>query len=239
MACELLLTGFEPFGHWTSNPSWDGLQAMLARYPELSASAAVATARLPVSYASARITLQQAVLQHQPRTLLSLGIHGGADSKGRSARGFYIETRAFNCDDARIPDNSGQSPAGQVIDPAHGPQHTLAATLDAELLHRALAGSGHEAHFSSDAGRYLCNHVFYCALQRAWTYEPGAGFTGPECVGFVHIPPLQANEVRDAGFRRAEDYVPALYALTQAILSASSSRRDDAGSHRTGGVLRQ
>lgn len=168
---KLLLTGFEPFGDFAANPSWDALQ--LAARRELFETEVV-LARIPVTYASAFETWQAAA-KFGPGACISFGLHGGI--KGRGASTIYIETTARNRDGASKADNAGITRQAQPIAPS-GPE-TIPATLPSQRLCDSLKQSGFEAQLSNDAGAYLCNHLFYRAAQSA---------TFP--FGFVHVPPV-------------------------------------------------
>jgi pyroglutamyl-peptidase len=170
---KLLLTGFEPFGDFATNPSWDALH--LAARQDLF-DAEVILARIPVTYASAFETWQTAA-KFGPAAGISFGLHGGI--KGRGAATIYIETTARNRDGATKADNAGITRAAQPI-AASGPA-TIAATFPAQALCDSLKDAGFDAQLSDDAGAYLCNHLFYQAsLDARFPY------------GFVHVPPVDS-----------------------------------------------
>ncbi len=175
---RILLTGFEPFGKHTSNPSWDGLQ--LARSEGMLGDA-VFLARIPVSYAEAFPALEAAVERHNPDALVSFGLHSGI--KGRDSATLYIETTARNFDAADKPDNRGETRRGTEIVP--GAAETIQSTLPAQALVAALNEAGCTAAESEDAGPYLCNHLYYRAMHQ---------FGGRFPCGFVHVPPVEGND---------------------------------------------
>jgi pyroglutamyl-peptidase len=173
---QILLTGFEPFGAFATNPSWDALA--LADEHGLLDGLDAALARIPVTYDGAFATLQAALNHHRPRALLSFGLHGGL--AGREAGVIYVETTARNRDGAGKADNAGVTRPARPIDPTA--PATLPATLDVPALLEALQAAGFSARTSDDAGAYLCNHLFFraaCALQ------------GQIPCGFVHVPPVK------------------------------------------------
>jgi pyroglutamyl-peptidase len=180
---KLLLTGFEPFGDWTDNPSWDAL--VLARDSGLLDGLDVAIARLPVSYRRGWPALRDAVLAAAPRALVCFGLHGGL---ARDAATLYVETTARNRDGASKADNDGVGrPEAAIVE--HAPA-TLAATLDVHQIVDVLRGGGYKAELSDDAGKYLCNHVFFRALHEL----------GPEIgCGFIHVPPVRTDVKADVG----------------------------------------
>lgn len=168
---KLLLTGFEPFGGFATNPSWDALQLAAA---ETLFEPEVVLARMPVAY-SRVFEAWQVAAACQPDAAISFGLHGGL--KGRDANTIYIETTARNRDGASKADNTGFTRPEQPI-VAGGPA-TLAATFPAQALCDTLKAAGFEAQLSDNAGAYLCNHLFYRAAHSiSFPY------------GFVHVPPV-------------------------------------------------
>jgi pyroglutamyl-peptidase len=171
----LLLTGFETFGRFASNPSWDAL--LYAREEGLLPHDS-ALARIPVEYATAFPALQMAVDEHSPTAIISFGLHGGMS--GRGADTIYIETTPRNRDGAGLADNAGEMRRGSEVVP--GAPETLQATFPAQNLVQSLKAAGFDAQYSDDAGSYLCNHLFYRMVH---TY--GDRFP----CGFVHVPPVE------------------------------------------------
>jgi len=86
-----------------------------------------------------------------------------------------IETRARNAVSLLFPDASGRKPHHGVIK-LHGP---AALTGNAPFA-RLASAAGPRARLSRDAGNYLCNYVYWRALEQARGTRP--------LVQFVHIP---------------------------------------------------
>ncbi len=173
----LLLSGFEPFGQWESNPSWDAL--IRAEQLGLFGDRDVRVLRVPVAYDRAFEALQQAIVHYQPTAAISFGLHGGM--KDRGADVIYVESTARNRDGADKPDNAGIQRAALPIE-ADGPA-TLASGLPVAAMVTALREGGFSAEVSDDAGAYLCNHLFYRAALAYGDVFP---------YGFVHVPPVQS-----------------------------------------------
>lgn len=173
---RILLSGFEPFGKHETNPSWDALK--LAADTGLLPSDTHIT-RLPVEYARTFDAYATAVEAIKPTTAISFGLHSRPAPESQSV--IYIETVARNRDGATKPDNAGRQHAeGPIL--ADAPD-TLAATFPAAALVGALKEAGFNAEVSDDAGRYLCNHLFYRALH---------SYSGRFPYGFVHVPPVDS-----------------------------------------------
>ena len=166
----ILLTGFEPFGGDTANPSWAAARsaARLLQAEGLDVQAV----ELPCVFGDSAKVLAEALDRFRPELVLCAGQAGGR------AR-ISLERVAINCDDARIPDNAGNQPVDEPVVPG-GP----AAYFTSLPVKAALASLGAEqipAVVSQSAGTYVCNHVFY-ALMHALRRRPGTRG------GFVHIP---------------------------------------------------
>jgi len=174
---DLLLTGFEPFGSFETNPSWDALA--LARGHGLLGPR-VALARIPVVYATAWAAFEAALAQHKPSAAVSFGLHSGLS--GRDATTLYVECTARNRDGAQKADNAGETRAARSID--ESAPATLPATVDAQALVNALNKEGFSAVASDNAGAYLCNHLFFRGAQALQGRIP---------YGFVHVPPLDTQ----------------------------------------------
>jgi pyroglutamyl-peptidase len=172
-----LLTGFDPFGEWASNPSWDAL--VRADQLGLFGDTRVELVRAPVTWEGAFEALERAVAGNPPDFAISFGLHGGLKSRGGDT--IYIETTARNRDGAAKPDNAGIQRAALPIE-EDGPD-TLPTGLPAGAIVAALKGEGFSAEASDDAGAYLCNHLFY---RGALAF--GARFP----YGFVHVPPVES-----------------------------------------------
>jgi pyroglutamyl-peptidase len=175
---KILLTGFEPFGSFRRNPSWDALER--ARDLGLFAGLEVALARIPVTWHEAFAAFERARLEHQPSLAISFGVHGGQGGRGLST--IWLETTARNRDGASAPDNAGVLRPERPIEPG-GPE-ALPSGLPVAALRDALERAGFDCGLSDDAGKYLCNHLFYRASR---------ALRGGIPYGFVHVPPVEGD----------------------------------------------
>ena len=177
---KILVTGFEPFGGETENPS-----AQVARgLPASLAGAEIVTAILPVTCRGALETVTEAIRHHRPDAVLSLGQAGGRATVS-------IERIAINVDDFSIPDNEGAQPKDQAIVPG-GPA-AYWSTLPIRAMEAAVRAAGVPCQISNTAGTYVCNHVMYGVAHYLAQHRPTARS------GFVHIPylPQQVLEKPD------------------------------------------
>lgn len=167
---QVLLTGFEPFAGDAHNPSWPAAETAAAVLREQGIRAGAV--RLPCVFATAGPVLDQALAEHRPEVVIAVGLAGGR-------RAVAVERVAVNLQDARIPDNEGQQPAGEPV-VAGGPVAWF-ATLPVKRVAAAIGGAGIPVELSLSAGSFVCNHVFAHLMDRA-------GALGIRAAGFIHVP---------------------------------------------------
>ncbi len=170
----ILLTGFEPFGTYTSNPSGEVAKALDGR---AVGAEAVKSAVLPVHHADAAREVERLVDETAPRAIVHLGLAGG---RARIA----LERVAVNVMDFEIADNAGYRATGEAC-VAGGPAAYF-STLPLSAMLEALVAEGVPAYLSSTAGTYLCNQTMYTTrhlLERRGLAIPA---------GFIHLPPSAA-----------------------------------------------
>ena len=168
---KVLLTGFEPFGKATLNPSGEIVKQISGDN--------IVTAILPVAYAQSAERLLALIAEHNPDVVICLG-----QAEGRTH--VSPERIAINLDDARLADNEGVIRNDvQII--AGGPV-AYESTLPIKEIVEAVNDAGVPAAVSLSAGAFLCNHVFYVAQD----YFKGTKVRS----GFVHVPLMdeQAGE---------------------------------------------
>jgi pyroglutamyl-peptidase len=169
---RVLITGFGPFPSAPFNPSAALAKALARRQRPTLAGIERATHVFATTYASVDRDLPKLFAQ-KPDVMLMFGVAG-------RRRQLCIETRARNAVSLLFPDASGQRPRHGVIK-LRGP-----AALTGNAPFARLAGAaGTQARLSRDAGNYLCNYVYWRALEHVRGTRP--------LVQFVHIPPLSAK----------------------------------------------
>ena len=164
----MLLTGFEPFGGDSSNPSGDAVRLVATGWdrPEM-----LVMAVLPVTFAGAgaraRASYRGALPRCRPRT----GLAGGHSE-------IAVERVALNLITPAFPTTGALS------------RSTRRACRCAACTLLVSAGEGHGSGCRGDrhpgrpvdwAGTFVCKHVFFVAAERAAS-TPGMR------VGFVHVP---------------------------------------------------
>lgn len=114
--------------------------------------------------------------------LLHLGVAEGAKE-------FRLEACAYNEATFRIPDQQGYRPRNISIIEAEEYQKCLRTSLDVNRLAQEMS---HRFPYistmiSTDPGRYVCNYVYCCSLQKFGKAEDGS-----ICSLFLHVPPFSA-----------------------------------------------
>lgn len=203
---KVLLTGFEPFGGETINPSWEMVKAAQA-----PAGMQLEKILLPVSFRKAPALIEEKIQSLRPDVILSLGQAGGRE-------GISLERLAVNLADARIADNDGFQPRDEALQ-ADGPAAYF-STLPLRRMEAALRAAGLPASLSNTAGLYVCNAVFYTAAQLAESLNPALR------AGFVHVPylPEQASG-KEAPSLSLEEDIRALEIIL-GCLEGSGEERD-------------
>jgi pyroglutamyl-peptidase len=177
---RILLTGFEPFGGETLNPSWEAVRALDGC---VIGDHEVVARRLPVSFGGAAVALQAVLDEVRPQLVLAVGQAGG-----RAA--LSLERVAINLIDARIPDNDGCQPIDCAV--VDGAAPACFTTLPVKAMRAAIKAAGIPAELSHSAGCYVCNAVFF-VLMDALSARPGVRG------GFMHVPWLPEQAARHPG----------------------------------------
>eukprot|EP00211_Chloroparvula_japonica_P015845 CAMPEP_0119135812 /NCGR_PEP_ID=MMETSP1310-20130426/20116_1 /TAXON_ID=464262 /ORGANISM="Genus nov. species nov., Strain RCC2339" /LENGTH=209 /DNA_ID=CAMNT_0007126749 /DNA_START=66 /DNA_END=692 /DNA_ORIENTATION=+ len=119
-----------------------------------------------------------------------VGVHGSTDV-------FNLEEVGWNEADFRCPDERGFQPEKQPIWDGRDCSHSLRTSLPLgeilESLHDGEKETKVIAKLSTDAGRFLCNFIYYLQLQRVSQLREELGRHAHAL--FVHIPPAKAVPV--------------------------------------------
>ena len=176
----VLITGFEPFGGEAVNPSWEAVRVLQgARI----GGHRIETRCLPVVFGESMARLRKSIAQTKPALVLCIGQAGGRTQ-------ISLERIAINIDDARTPDNAGNSPADAAI-VADGPAAYF-SMLPIKRLLAELERAGIPAEISQSAGTYVCNHLFYGLMHFLGKRRGVRG-------GFVQIPYSPEQAARHPG----------------------------------------
>ena len=165
---KIIVTGFDPFGGETINPSIECVKAL----PEIEGVELIRL-ELPTVFKESAKRLNEVINDVKPDAVLSVGQAGGRP-------GITMERIAINVDDARIPDNISQQPIDEAIQ-LDG-EAAYFTTLPIKRIVNAIREAGISAEVSNSAGTFVCNHIMYQALFAATKADK------PFKAGFMHIP---------------------------------------------------
>ena len=195
----ILVTGFEPFGAHSVNPS-EGLAKAVdgRRVGDFGILGAV----LPVHHTDAAQRLAVTLADTRPAAVVHLGLAGG---RARVA----LERVAVNVMDYEQPDNAGFRSSGEPCVPG-GPAAYF-STLPLATMLKALVADGIPAYASNTAGTYLCNQTLY------WTLHAVRQQSRPPRVGFVHFP-LLPSMVAASGLEQPSMDFPLMLRAVETVL---------------------
>ena len=148
---RILLTGFVPFGNYKENSSWAVAKKVAALGFE-----GVSVTRLPVTFAGVAAALRKAVDECRPDAIVMLGQSAGIDY-------IKLERIAVNMMDAVKADNDGYIPDEEPICPNGAA--AMFTNTNIKELRAAVEDLGIPAKVSNSAGLYVCNRLYYEALQ--------------------------------------------------------------------------
>ena len=196
---KLLITGFEPFGGDTINPSWE----VVSRLPDDIKGYTLTKLRIPVVFGEAAEAVLAAAAKINPDAILCVGQAGGRNA-------ITPELVAINLRHAKIPDNKGNEPKDEPI--IAGGNVAYFSTLPARQMAEAISAADVASQLSYSAGAYVCNDLLYTLLHRYQNTSTR--------VGFVHIP-----YSTEQGKEPAMKMVDMIKGLTVAIENLESSNQ--------------
>lgn len=200
----ILVTGFEPFGTFPSNPAGEVAKALDGR---AFGAEVVRSAVLPVHHAEAARAVERLVDESVPRAIVHLGLAG---ARARIA----LERVAVNVMDFEIADNAGYRATGEPC--VTGGPVAYFSTLPLAVILDALVADGVPAYLSNTAGTYLCNQTMYTTrhlLERR-------GLTIP--AGFIHLP-QSAAMVAASGLDQASMDLPLMIRAIETALRVTAA----------------
>jgi pyroglutamyl-peptidase len=201
----VLITGFEPFGGESVNPSWLTVHRLSG---QRILGHEIVGACLPTAFNTSLAQLAVLIEQYRPDLVIALGQAGGRS-------GISLERIAINIDDARIPDNLGAKPIDLPV--IEGAPAAYFSSLPIKAMLKQLHAADIPAEVSNSAGTYVCNHVFY-GLMHLCRHYPGMR------AGFVHMPyvPEQAIAHPGAPGMALEDIVRAMAIIVRCAIECEN-----------------
>lgn len=188
---HLLITGFDPFGGETVNPSWEAV----SRLPDAVGNYRLTKMQIPTVFAVAAEAVLTAAAEDAPDVILCVGQAGGRDA-------VTPERIAINMASAKSPDNAGNQPVETPILP--GAPDGMFSTVPVAAMAEAIAAAGFPGKISNTAGTFVCNDTLFRLLRH---------YAGtPVRVGFIHVPWLQEQAKDGAPSMPLHDIIAALTA---------------------------
>jgi len=198
---KVLLTGFEPFGGASFNPSGAVVQEIAEHGID---GIEIVTAILPVEFKRSAVILVDLISSHKPDVVISLGQAEGRDFIG-------LEQVAINLADGRIADNVGVKLVNQPINVSAADGYF--STLPIRAIVDAISALGISAKVSYSAGTFICNEIFFTAQ----SFLQGSTVIS----GFIHLPLAtnQASEFPGLPTMPIEDQVSAIRAAIKVSIN--------------------
>jgi pyroglutamyl-peptidase len=197
----VLVTGFGPFPNAPINPT-EQIVRQLARTRKLHGYR-IAAHVFTTSYDTVDRELPRLIARHRPRVIVMFGL-------AASTPHLRVETTAHNEITRNFVDATGRMPAGSMIRPARAATRSGRAPFT--RLVNAARAAGVKARPSQDPGRYLCNYVYWRAIEAS--RMPG----GPQRVVFVHVPELRSGKV-PGGLIGLHSWVRAARAVVKTVIN--------------------
>jgi pyroglutamyl-peptidase len=180
---RVLITGFGPFPGAPFNPSATLAKALARRRRPAFAALDRTVHLFETAYGSVDRELPK-LLAQKPDIVLMFGVAG-------RRRQLCVETRARNALSVLFPDANGYHPQQSAINRGRPP--ALKGNAPFERLLGAARTRTRASQLSRDAGRYLCNYLYWRALEPLRQDGP--------LVQFIHIPPV-SNKTRRRSRRK-------------------------------------
>ena len=190
---RVLITGFDKFGGESINPS----SLCVNSLPDVIDNIEIKKITLPTIFKDSSQVLEENIKSFSPNIVICVGQAGGRSK-------ITPERIAINIDDARIPDNIGNSPIDKTI--RKDGENAYFSTLPIKAIVDGLNKNNIPSAISNTAGTFVCNHIMYESLYLASTKYPHIK------AGFIHIPFIeeQVLDKPNMPFMKKEDIIIAL-----------------------------
>ncbi len=211
---RVLLTGFGPFPGVDDNPS-ERLVRSLGHDEPCLRGITLRRAILSTSWRFCDRWVTSDLLREPFDLAIHLGVAGRADR-------FRFEAVAANECDADAEDAQGEHPRSVAI--VEGALATLVTRFPVDHVVATLSGRGVPVRRSEDAGRYLCNYLYYRSMHAVWSRG-----TASQTVLFVHIPTVRDDrggddEARGLHWAEHRRFIRALFEALPLVVNPSRRR---------------
>lgn len=193
---KLLMTGFDPFGGETINPSWEAVR----RLPERIGDIEIIKMQIPTVFGKAFECVLDAAKRIQPDFILSVGQAGGR-------KGVTPEVVGINLREASIPDNEGNLIRNEPV--VKDAPAAYFSTVPVREMVKNMKEAGLPANLSYSAGAFVCNDTLYSLLHN---------FNGTKTrYGFIHVPFLPEQAKESTPSMTLDDIILALIKCVEAL----------------------
>ena len=169
---KVLITGFDKFGGESINPS----SLCVNSLPDVIDNIEIKKVTLPTVFKDSSRVLEENIKSFSPNIVICVGQAGGRNK-------ITPERIAINIDDARIPDNIGNSPIDEAI--RKDGENAYFSSLPIKAIVDKLNKNNIPSVISNTAGTFVCNHIMYEALYLTSNKYPNIK------AGFIHIPYIE------------------------------------------------
>ncbi|XP_034540943.1 pyroglutamyl-peptidase 1 [Notolabrus celidotus] len=184
----VVVTGFGPFRQFLVNPSWKAAQGL--KLVGLGEETGVYIKEVPVSYMKTEQIIADIWKTLNPKIAVHLGV-----ARGCSA--VILEQTGKNCG-YRDKDVCGFCPESHCC--VEGGPEKLDSIINMRAISKKCRQAGIDVIYSRDAGRYLCDFVYYCSL-----------YHGQRRAALIHVP-------ENGSLSSADRLVPLLQTLITSML---------------------
>ena len=212
---KVLITGFDKFGGESINPS----NLCVNSLPDIIDNIEIKKITLPTVFKDSSHVLEENIDSFSPNIIICVGQAGGRSK-------ITPERIAINIDDARIPDNIGNSPIDKTI--RKDGENAYFSTLPIKAIVDELNKNNIPSAISNTAGTFVCNHIMYESL-----YLASKKYLNIKA-GFIHIPYIeeQVKDKPNMPFMKKEDIIIAL----ELIIKTAANYFDKEDTKITGGL---
>ncbi|MBS5319458.1 MAG: pyroglutamyl-peptidase I [Gemella haemolysans] len=212
---RVLITGFDKFGGESINPS----NLCVNSLPDVIDNIEIKKITLPTVFKDSSRVLEENIDLFSPNIVICIGQAGGRSK-------ITPERIAINIDDARIPDNIGNSPIDETI--RKDGENAYFSTLPIKAIVDELNKNNIPSTISNTAGTFVCNHIMYESLYLTSTKYPNIK------AGFIHIPYIeeQVLDKPNMPYMKKEDIIVAL----ELIIKTAVTYYDKKDRKLTGGL---
>lgn len=209
---KILVTGFDPFGGEPINPAIETVK----RLPDKILDCEIIKLEIPTVAKKSIVKIEEAIIEHNPDVILSIGQAGGRHD-------ISVERIGINIDDFRIKDNEGN----QIIDEPvfEDGENAYFSTLPVKAIVENIQKNKIPSSISYTAGTFVCNHVLYGVR-----YLIEKKYNGKKS-GFIHIPflPEQVIDKRNMPSMDINTIVKAIEIAIETIIKTDTDIKKSGG----------